>query len=481
MKLPALRDFPFLWIVAFVFFAAAGPKLPGQDTNSTVAAQPRSTLAELAQHRNLWPAQVTLKAEVKLTIISNGRVVGSTVSPEGSIVDLVSVSETGLQIKVMAATATIPADQTDLWTQVAALSQKSPAVATSPAAAATPPASTTTNPPPAQPTTPSSTTRSLPPQPGATSSSPSTTRSLPPQPSVPVLTPLTPVEAPTIGDPVQFDFEVKPRENFTKAAFRFWSPSYKDSIRGVIVLVPGLDGDGLNMVADDSWQALAQKYRLALVSCFLKGGGEGAYYDAPRGTGQALLEALKDFAAEAKRPEVEMAPLFLYGESAGGQFNYDFVLWKPERVACFVVNKGGFYNDSVANENVRSVPGLFILGMSDDQKRIDAITKIWKEGRDHGAVWALAPQPGSGHEFSQTPRLARAFFEPLLKTRLPDSSSLGSNDPPTLNIIPENKGWLGDLTTHEIHDESTDPEPDLKASWLPNQSAAQAWKDFVAP
>ncbi len=282
---------------------------------------------------------------------------------------------------------------------------------------------------------------------------------------------------------MQFDYEVRPRENFTKAAFRFWSPSYKDSIRGVIVLVPGLNGDGLNMVADDSWQALAQKYRLALVSCYLQGGketGEGAYYNAPNGTGQALFEALKNFADQAKRPEVEMAPLLLYGESAGGQFDYDFVLWKPERVVCFVVNKGGFYSHALADENVRSVPGLFILGMSDEKERIDAITKIWKEGRDHGALWALAPQPNSGHEFSQTPRLARAFFEPVINARLPSGNSSLSGDAPALNAMSENKGWVGNLTTFSIHQSAMDLDP-LTRAWLPNDTAAQAWADFVTP
>jgi pimeloyl-ACP methyl ester carboxylesterase len=29
--------------------------------------------------------------------------------------------------------------------------------------------------------------------------------------------------------------------------------------------------------------------------------------------------------------------------SAGGQFNYEFAAWKPDRVAAFVVNKGGIY------------------------------------------------------------------------------------------------------------------------------------------
>ncbi len=34
--------------------------------------------------------------------------------------------------------------------------------------------------------------------------------------------------------------------------------------------------------------------------------------------------------------------LFYYtGFSAGGQYNYEFASWKPEKVISFVVNKGG--------------------------------------------------------------------------------------------------------------------------------------------
>jgi dienelactone hydrolase len=451
---------------------AAPIRLTAQDTGTTDAAKPPSTLAELMQHRNLWPTQLTLKAPVQLDIVSNGKKVGSTVSPEGSTVDLVSVSETALQIKVVSATASVSPDQTDLWTQVAALYQKSGAVAASPSPAPAPGASPVAPPtsPPAPPDLrrPTAPTPAQPPTPGPAKSPAS------PQAQ------LADTVAPTTGDPLQFDYEVRPRDNFQKAAFRFWSPSYKDPIRGIILLTSYGDGDGRTMAGDDSWQALAEKYRLALVGCFFKATNGADYCDAPHGSGAALFEALSDFAKESNRPEVAQAALILYGEGEGGQFNYNFVLWKPERVVCFVVNKGGVYSSNVAGDDTRAVPGLFIFGTGDDKSRATAITKIWKEGRDHGALWTLAPQANSGRDFSQTAAFAHAFFEPMLKSRLPDVK-VASDSPPQLNAMEENKGWLGDLTTHEIHAESADKEPNLSAAWLPDQSFAQAWKDFVSP
>ena len=72
----------------------------------------------------------------------------------------------------------------------------------------------------------------------------------------------------------------------------------------------------------------------------MKGGG---YYEADKGSGAALLESIKAFGVESKHPELEHAPLLLWGHSARGQFNYDFTCWKPDRVIAFVANKGAYY------------------------------------------------------------------------------------------------------------------------------------------
>jgi hypothetical protein len=407
-----------------------------------------TTLPDLAQHRTEWPAQLTLKVAVQLNIVSpsSGKVVGSITSPEGSVVDLVAVTDTALQVQVNSARASVTPEQTDLWERIATTAQKSQAIATTPALS-----------PPA-------------PTPAPTS---------PPAPPVPVAAPKT-ASAPTTssGPPLQFDYEASASDaHFSKAAFRFWSPSYTQPIRGIIVLVPGFDGDGRGMVNSAPWQDLARKYRLALVSCFMQG---GSYYEAPRGSGDALLDALKDFARKSGRDEIAKAPLLLYGESAGGQFDYDFVLWKPERVMTFVVNKGGYYDGGDADSRACATPGLFFLGMKDTDERIKAITGIWTEGRKRGALWALAPQPNSGHEFSKTAAVARVFFEGVLKGRLPDDDSV-AEDATAMKVMQENQGWLGDLTTHEIHDASTDSEPNHAAAWFPDQASATAWKAFVPP
>jgi len=283
---------------------------------------------------------------------------------------------------------------------------------------------------------------------------------------------LNPTETlpPTPATPPTLDYEVPPRAHFSKAVFRFWLPPDTQPIRAILLLVPGYNDDGRKNLRDPLWQDFARRNHLALVACFF----QGDYADAPSGSGDALQEALADFARQSSQPEVATAPLLLYGASAGGQFNYNYVIWKPARVLAFIVNKGGFYNDQPPDPQAYAVPGLFFLGLKDQPFRIEAITRIWTAGRQHGALWALAPQPESGHEFSLTPGVARIFFQAVLDARLPASTS-----PPTVQPMLENQGWLGDLTTHEIHPASLESQPTLTAVWLPDESAAQAWKDFV--
>lgn len=431
-------------LLAALFLLAASPqRLLAQ------AAAPTGNLADLSQHREKWPAQLTLKNDVNMVITNNGQTAGSFPSPAGSTVNLIQVTPAGLVIGVAAARATVPAEQTDLWERVTAAS---PAPATT---SATPPPSPSPTPAPAAPAP-----------------------AMPPPPVIPTSTPTTATpSAPTSGAPLQFDADIPPAGNFSKAAFRFWSPAYTQPVRGVIVLVPGFNGDGRGMLNDGNWRALAQKYRLALVSCFMQGKD---YHNAANGTGDALLQAIGQFADKANHPEIKTAPLLLYGESAGGQFDYNFALWQPQRVMVFVVNKGGFYSGAEPDSRMYTVPGLFFLGQSDTQERITAITNIWTEGRARGALWALAPQQHSGHEFSKTAAPSRVFFESVLKLRLPDDTLASGDDPPAMKSLDESHGWLGDLTSHEIHDASADENPDRKAAWLPDQDAAKAWKAFVS-
>lgn len=85
------------------------------------------------------------------------------------------------------------------------------------------------------------------------------------------------------------------------------------------------------------------------------------YVDVSKGSGQAMLDALTELSMQSKHPELANAPLLLWGMSAGGQFNYEFVAWKPERVVAFVVNKGGIYYSALVSAAARQVQACCLL------------------------------------------------------------------------------------------------------------------------
>ena len=221
------------------------------------------------------------------------------------------------------------------------------------------------------------------------------------------------------GDSRVIEAEVPAGTNYAVATFRFWHPPEAHVLRGVVVLVPGSNDDGRAMAQEPFWQAFAQRNQLGLVACHFKDHPHEnmnieEYARAGTGSGSALLEALTRFAKAASRPEVANASILLWGHSAGGEFNYEFVCWKPERVSAFVVTTGGYYFTHLAPPATRKVPGIFFIGGKDEEFRILSIRGIFAINHRAGAVWKLVSNPGEGHEVGQTREQAVQFFEETL-------------------------------------------------------------------
>ena len=166
------------------------------------------------------------------------------------------------------------------------------------------------------------------------------------------------------------DETASPGANYDKAAFRLWYPDNAKFLRGVLVLVPGSNADGRADVGDRFWQTFASRNDFALIGCrFTDKPHEEAfienYANAAQGSGQALLDALTAFSGRSDHPELANAPLLLWGMSAGGEFNYEFTAWKPERVIAFVVNKGGIYFSALLPAAARHVPALLFVAEED--------------------------------------------------------------------------------------------------------------------
>lgn len=263
-----------------------------------------------------------------------------------------------------------------------------------------------------------------------------------------------------------------PGKNYAKAEFRLWYPTDVGALQATLILVPGSNADGRSQVEDPIWQAFAATHKLAMVGCYFtdkphERGFIEEYVEASQGSGQALLDTLAGFAGLAGHPELASAPLLLWGMSAGGEFNYEFVAWKPERVVAFVVNKGGIYYTALASHTARNVPGMLFIGGKDQEFRTNTIMGLFAVNRRAGALWALAEEPGAAHVVGRSRDVATIFFEDVLPLRI------GNN---ALRPLAEKSGFLGDFRSRAFQAIGDGVAPNYLTAWLPTERVARAWQ-----
>lgn len=269
-----------------------------------------------------------------------------------------------------------------------------------------------------------------------------------------------------------FDTSLPPGSNFDKAQFRLWIPERLQSVKAILVLVPGSNGDGRDQVETALWRDFAAEQQLALVGVYLTDKMHDDmfiehYVNVTNGSGDAFLTALDKLGQQSGHPEVAVAPLLLWGMSAGGEFNYEFALWRPDRVAAFVVNKGGIYYSALASKAARQVPGLFFVGTEDLAFRNDIVRGIYSINRRAHAQWALIEQAGVGHAVAGSDTVAVAFYRDVLKRRL-------SGDVlKTLNI---DDGFFCDRDSMTCAPAAGAEAPRKPVSWLATELLAGVWQ-----
>jgi dienelactone hydrolase len=278
------------------------------------------------------------------------------------------------------------------------------------------------------------------------------------------------------------DETAAPGANYERAEFRLWYPDGAQVLRAVMVLVPGAGADGRSDVDDQLWQAFASRNNIALIGCrftdkphdepFIEN-----YANAAQGSGQALLDALRAFAERSDHPELANAPLLLWGFSAGGEFNYEFTAWKPERVVAFVVNKGGVYFSALLPAAARRVPGLLFTGADDLESRKRIIAGLFALNRRGAALWAFAEEPDVGHAVGRSRDLAAIFFDAVLPLRLGAPAGATSGAP--LTALEASSGVLGDLAQRTVHSAADRRPPAEPAAWFPTERVARAWQSLL--
>jgi hypothetical protein len=280
-----------------------------------------------------------------------------------------------------------------------------------------------------------------------------------------------------------YDVSIAPGNNFDKAQFRLWVDDSTENFKGVLVLNPGSNSDGRENVNESAWQDFAVQHDFALVATYWTDHPHDnmvieKYVEVSRGSGDALLQALKQLATDTNHRELADAPLLFWGMSAGGEYNYEFALWKPDRTIAFVVNKGGIYYSVLASKEARQVPGLFFIGENDLKFRTEVLNGIFSVNRRVGALWTLSVEPGVGHELGMSKEMALTYYNEIVPLRLAGTqpSTSGKVD---LHPLTEDIGRLGIFATLDVQAVSPEAKKEPTA-WLPTQKTGEAWQAISA-
>ena len=277
------------------------------------------------------------------------------------------------------------------------------------------------------------------------------------------------------------DFSFYDGENFQLAEFRFWNPNLNDDYKGILVLTPGINRDGREAVLDTVWQKFATKHNLIIVASHFKNyesNNNLRYRDASKGSGEILLKSIEKYSQEISNKNINELPLLLYGFSAGGQYNFEFASWKPERVISFVVNKGGYYDTAVTSSDTQKVPGIFFIGEDDLYYRNNLILGIYSANRSQGANWTLITEKYTKHSPKNSKDLSISFFESIMTKRLKDNKLVEINSDNPILGFPKRK-------TFEFFDKIDKTEFNnwgkLKSLtvWLPDENFANIWVESL--
>ncbi len=171
--------------------------------------------------------------------------------------------------------------------------------------------------------------------------------------------------------------------NLTKAELYY--ETSLPSTNGVIVLVPGMNGDGRILVSEKAWLEFATTRGLALVGVsfasppsLLYGNPAKGYYYPEQGSGEALIAGLRKIYGNDVR-------ILLYGFSGGAQFGSRFAELYPDRMLGWAAYSASFWKAPVS-ANLTTSPGIVACGEF-DAERYGPSFAYFQQGRRKDARW----------------------------------------------------------------------------------------------
>ena len=301
--------------------------------------------------------------------------------------------------------------------------------------------------------------------------------SSPPAPP-PVLAPPPPTPPPALLPPVapgkifEVSYPRTPNRDYV-SSFRVYIPSNAKRIRGVMIHQHYCGGNGISMVGDLQWQALADKWSFALMGTYLNGDCNIWAYPQ-NGSLEVLNAALAKFAGDAGFPEMKDAPWALWGHSGGANWTYFLAQQVPARIIANVSRSG---SEGALPPSAYGLPQLLAVGKL--EKGHPTFGGAYLEGvnaftgeRKRGALVALSIDPTALHELGLARRLHIAYLDAVIAQRLPDQPGQ------PLKPADQSQAWLGNVTSLEIAPAASYSGDQNAAAWLPDEATARRWQEF---
>jgi len=226
---------------------------------------------------------------------------------------------------------------------------------------------------------------------------------------------------------------------------------------GTLILCPGHNGNGQEMIEESAWRNFARKQNLNLVGLSFASDNnpqDRGYFRAETGSGAVLLAGLK----RAFGPG--LGPLLIFGFSRGAQFTYSFVQWKPDLVQAWCAYSATEW-ESPESEAPES-NGIVACGDEDEPNYSTSAFQFLK-GRSMDKIWTWVSLAHTGHSrSSRLEAFVRSYFAAVL-------------------LKPKEQGlWLDADSKTPLAPTDLQEHPTLGA-WLPDSKSAALWKALHQP
>jgi len=255
-----------------------------------------------------------------------------------------------------------------------------------------------------------------------------------------------------------------------RADLYFWEPkTIGNGARGILVLAPGINGNGKGYLENKQWRSFAEQHRLLLCGLSFSSKREPvakSYSNAHSGAGKMLLRGLSCFTAGKEQQEI---PILIYGFSGGARFSASFVEGNSDRVVAWAAYAVGRWRD--ARETESQPPGIVACGEW-DAVSYHASLLYFQQGRKLGKPWTWLSLRETGHaQSAELEGFIRAFFSEAIE------SKWGENVADT-----SDQGFYYDIDSQKVLTKEEVEVWPIFSTWLPpDKKIQERWKEIHHP